>query len=102
MSKGSLELKDGKLVAGLDTNEDGQQSVGLEIAVGESIKEALAALKKGDVKEVKVEVKTLTYTLDGDRLNVSVDSDKDGEASLTAFVDFSESFEEIAEGIFKK
>lgn len=102
MSKGSLKFEDGKIVAGFDSNEDGQASAGLELKVSEAVEEGLAAMKKGEKKVVELEAKKVSLEFEEGKVKVSVDTDGDGEAMLSAFVDLQESFEEISQGIFKK
>lgn len=93
MSKVNYEIKDGHLILGGDTNEDGQNSVGLKLSLNEAVEEAF---KKGEAVEgVKVaQVKFL-----GTQLQVLVDTDKDGEQLLELTLDIGEILDEA--GVFK-
>jgi len=95
MSKGSLEFKDGKLVAGLDTNEDGQNVLEVKISMTEALEEVL---KREDPKEG---VKIADLKMDGAKLILKVDTDKDGEELLDLVFDLSEGLDEVS-GAFKK
>ncbi len=102
MSKASIKFEDGKIVAGLDTNEDGENSVEVRLNLKEGFEEGFAALKKGEEKTISVDAKAVNFVFKDNSIFVVIDTDKDGEELMDVKIDISESFEEIAEGIFKK
>ena len=102
MSKASIKFEDGKLVAGLDMNEDGQNSISIKMSMNEALQEGMAALKKGEKKEVTVEAKAVKLVFVDGKIAVSVDTDRDGEELLSVAVDMTESVEEIASAVFGK
>lgn len=91
-----IEYRDGHIVAGIDSNKDGENSVSVKLSIAEALQEGFAALKKGEKKEIVVDVKSVRYKFEDGKIIVEVDTDKDGEALLTVDVDMAESFEEIA------
>jgi len=85
-----IEVKDGKILAGVDTNKDGEQSLSAVVKIDEAIQEAIArgeAIEGNKVVSVKFELT---------KLKIVVDSDKDGESLLELTVDLAEVYDEIA------
>lgn len=101
MSVLNVKVNGSTLEAGLDTNKDGQNSVGLKLHVGEGLQEGIAALMKGEKKVVEVPVKKLSYVFENGEIKVSLDTDQDGEPALEGYVNMGESLEEIASGFSK-
>ena len=97
-----IKYEDGKIIGGLDSNKDGELSLGLELSIGEALEEAMGAMKKGEKVEVTVEAKAVKYSFEDGKIKITVDTDKDGEVLLSAYVDMAEAFEEIAAAVLKK
>lgn len=93
MKKVNYKVEGGKLLLGLDSNEDGANSIDLELEINEAIQEAFA---KGEEVEGAKSVK-VAFT--GTTLTVEVDSDKDGEALLLLKVNLAEAIDET--GVLK-
>jgi len=76
MSKGSVKFEEGKLLAGLDTNEDGENVLTFKMNLNESIQEALAKLSKGESTKIVVDAKKveLDFGLNGMKLTVALGS----------------------------
>lgn len=82
------DFVDGKAKVSLDSDNDGVPSMGLEVNLKELVQELLA---KGETKEGE---KVLKVSLDGLKVKMEIDSDKDGEKSFVLFADLPESFDE--------
>ena len=89
MSKLNQEIKDGKLLVGVDTNEDGENSLSMKLNLSEAVSEAIA---KGEAVEG---VKVVDFKFELTKLVIKLDTDKDGENVLELVVDIAESFDEI-------
>lgn len=97
MSKVDVKFEDNKLKVGVDTNEDGQPVVMLQVHASEALQEAISKFKKGEeVEPVVVDAKAVTFKFEGGALKLLVDTDKDGEASIDLAVDMGEAIDEIA------
>lgn len=95
MSKASVNFENGKLVFGVDTNEDGENVLTGSLNLSEALQEAFSrgeAVEGVKVVEVKFELT---------KLKVILDTDKDGENLLELVIDLAEGIDE-ASGIFKK
>ena len=101
MGKALIKFEDGKIVAGIDSNEDGQNSITFKLSVGEAVQEGLAALKKGEEKSVALEVKKVKLLFIDGKIKITVDTDQDGDALLEVEVDLAESFDEVTSLVFK-
>jgi len=96
MSKLNFDVKDGSLKVGVDSNEDGQNSLDLELSLSEAVGEALSrgeAVEGAKLVELKFELTTLV---------LKVDTDKDGEKLLDLKVDLGEAADEIKSLFIKK
>jgi len=89
MSEVSVDVKENKIVAGLDANKDGEASVKLNINLKEVLEELRA---KG---EAKIEGKKVSLKFELTKLKVLVDTDGDGEPIVALEVDLGESYEEF-------
>ena len=76
MSESKFEVKDGKVVAQYDKDQDGKPSASLELSLSEAISEAF---QRGEAVKG---VKSADIKFEGTDLVVSIDSDKDGEKLL--------------------
>jgi hypothetical protein len=95
MSKASLEIEDGALVAGLDFNEDGEKLLEAKVYLSEGLEEAFK-------REEAIEgAKVVEAKFVGTKLMIVLDTDKDGEKMLEVMIDLAEGFDE-ASGAFKK
>lgn len=101
MSKGNVKYKDGKLVAGLDTNEDGENLLTLKLNVNEAIQEALDKLSKGEESKVALDVKKVELEFGVGGMKLKVDTDQDGEHVLEVDLSFSEAIDEVTSAIKK-
>lgn len=95
MSKLNQEIKDGKLHVGVDSNEDGENSLALKLNLSEAIQEAIA---KGEAVEG---VKVVDFKFELTKLVIKLDTDKDGEEVIELVVDLAESFDEISSKVSK-
>lgn len=93
MSKFEAKVEEGKLVASLDMNEDGEKLLQVKLSMGEAIEEAF---KKGQKLEG---VKLVSFGFEGKALVMKVDSDQDGQEVLELKVDLGEALDEV--GLFK-
>lgn len=89
MSKLNYKVQDNNLLVGLDTNQDGQNSLELKLNLSEAVKEAFS---NGTSLEG---VKPAVIKFEGTKLILVVDTDKDGEHLLTLNLDLIETLEEI-------
>ena len=101
MSKASVKFENGSLVAGLDTNEDGQNVMDLKINMQETLEEAFAALKKGEESVVEIDVKKVELKFGAEGMSLTIDTDQDGENSIELDVSLMEAIDEGG-SIFKK
>lgn len=102
MSKANLEFKDGKIIAGLDMNEDGENSISLKLDVNESVQEGLSKLKKGEESKVELEAKKVDVEFGMGGVKVKIDLDQDGEHFLELDLSMSEAFDEISSKFLNK
>lgn len=89
MGKISQKVEDNKLKVAVDSNEDGEASLALQLNISEGIQEAM---RTGTAVEG---VKPASIKFNGTKMIVVIDSDKDGESSLELTVDLMESVDEI-------
>jgi hypothetical protein len=94
--KPSIEVKDGALHVGIDTNADGQNVADLKLNISEAIGEAFA--KGSEVAGTKV----AQFKFEGTKLVLKVDSDKDGQPVLELVVDLGEAYDEVNAALQKK
>jgi len=94
--KSSIKVEGGNIVAGLDTNQDGENSLSLKLSINEAIQEGLAALKKGEKKEVSVDAKKVDIVFEGSTIKLKIDTDGDGESLLELELDMVEVLDEAA------
>lgn len=94
--KVSIEFKDNALVAGLDSNQDGEKSIDLKLHLKEALAEAM------DKGEAQVDAKVVSVKFELTKLKVMIDTDKDGEPLLELTVDLGDSFDEVSGAIAKK
>lgn len=95
MSKGSVNVEDGKLKFALDTNEDGQPVINGHVNLSEALQEAFK--KGGKIEGAKVVDVEFNLT----KLVITIDTDKDGEELATIEIDLAEGVDE-GTGLFKK
>lgn len=93
MSKVETKIEDGKVVVAVDSNEDGQASLKLNVKLDEAIKEAI---KRGDKVEGEAVVK---FKMTATGLSLDLDTDRDGVPSLSLEADLGEIFDEVQEKI---
>lgn len=89
MSKFNFEIQEGKVVIGLDTNEDQENLLDLSLNMGEAIQEAFS---RGEAIEG---AKVVDFGFEGSKLRIKIDSDKDGEELLNIVIDLGEVVDEI-------
>lgn len=89
MSKVNYAVKDGNLNIGVDSNEDGQNSVTIKLNLTEAIQEAIF---RGDAVEG---AKVVDFSFQFTKLVLKIDTDRDGEALLELEIDLAEVFDEI-------
>lgn len=94
--KPSIEVKDGALHVGIDTNADGQNVADLKLQIAEAISEAFA--KGQEVEGAKV----ASFKFEGPKLVLKIDSDKDGQHMLELVVDLGEAYDEVNAALQKK
>lgn len=86
--KFNVKFQDNKILGGFDGNQDGENSVSLEVLLGEAYQELF------DKGEAVVEVKKLRVKRDGAKVALLVDTDQDGEHVLKLEADLIEAVEE--------
>lgn len=94
--KPSIEVKEGALIVGIDTNADGQNVADLKLNISEAIGEAFA-------KGTQIEgAKVVDFKFEGAKLVLKIDSDKDGQSLLDLVVDLGEAYDEVNSALQKK
>lgn len=89
MSKFDYGFEGGKLILKIDTNEDKENSIKLEININEAIQEAVS-------RETAVTgAKLADFSFEGSKLNLKIDTDKDSEILMELEIDLIEAFDEI-------
>lgn len=83
-----LKFEDGKVIAQVDTNQDGEAALTAKLHVSEAIQEAFQ--KGGAVEGVKV----VGFKFELTKLKLQLDSDKDGQPVLDLELDLSEAVDE--------
>ena len=92
-------LKDDKIKFGFkgsnfelsyDGNADGQNSVKLAV----NLMEILDEVKKGEGSEVEIEAKSIKVSMEGSKIILKVDTNKDGEEVLMLEADLAEGLDE--------
>lgn len=96
MSKLDFEIKEGNLVLGVDSNEDGEKAVKLNLVLSEAIEEAFS---RGQSVEG---VKLVDFKFELTKLKLKIDTDQDGESVLDLEIDLGEAFDEISSLVSKK
>lgn len=89
MAKFDVKVEENKLKLGLDSDEDGVNSVTLSIVLDEAVQEIL---KKGEAVEGETVVKFAIQPTG--ELSLKVDTDKDGEPSVELNVNIMEGINE--------
>lgn len=95
MSKASCKLKNGKVVIGIDVNEDGENSILISLPMNEAISEAISRGKA--IEGVKV----TSLQFKGTSLLLVLDTDQDGEPMLEMTIDLGEVFDEVKDKILQ-
>lgn len=83
-----MNFVDNKFKAEVDTDQDNVNSIALEINLPEAYEEAF---KRGDVIEG---TKYVTVKMEGTKLSIDIDSDRDGEKVASIVIDAFEAFDE--------
>jgi len=96
MSKLGVKFDDGKLVFGVDANQDGENSLTARLHMSEAISEMIA--KGGKIEGAKV----VDFSFSGTKLKLKLDTDKDGEEMFDLELDLAESFDEVTSFAAKK
>jgi hypothetical protein len=73
-----------------DGNADGENSVKMAV----NLMEVLDELKKGDSDSVEIEAKSVKISMEGSKIIIKVDANKDGEEFLLVEADLAEGFDE--------
>lgn len=94
VKKVEVKVEEGKLIIGVDTNQDGQKLVNAELNLGEGLQEIIAKLKKGEDSEIKVDAKAVKFSFTGSKLILEIDTDKDGEILGKVEIDIAEGLDE--------
>lgn len=89
MSKFNAKVEEGKVKLGFDSDEDGVNSVSLDIHLDEAIQEVLG---KGEAVEGEAVVKFKIQPTG--ELSLSLDTDKDGQPSLDLKANIMEALNE--------
>ncbi len=87
MNKFKFQFKGTSAEVAYDGNSDGEDSLALKLQLGEVYQELMA---KGEAKVDAV----VSFKRNGGKIQISVDTDKDGEAALTLDADILEGIEE--------
>lgn len=96
MSKLNAEFKDNKFTLGVDTNEDGENSIQLSVNLSEALQEIISRGEKLEgAKLVEFE-----FGLGG--MKLKLDTDQDGEELLELEIKFAEIVEEGTALFMKK
>lgn len=93
-----LNIEGDKTTLGLDFDNDGESSVGVEIHYAESFDELISIFKKNEKKDVKA----VKFEHEGDELKIMLDANKDGENSIVVFIKVTEGLIELFQEIVKK
>lgn len=95
MSKVETKIENNVANLKIDTNEDGQPVVEINLHMSEALGELIA---KGE----KVEgAKVADFNFVGTSLVLSVDTDRDGQNLLDIKIDLGEAFDEISSAVIK-
>ena len=97
MSKGSVKIEEGKIIVGLDVNEDGENSLTLKVNINETISEALHKAKKGEETTIDLTGKKVELKFGIGGMKLVVDTDQDGEPSIELDLSLMEAFEEAGD-----
>lgn len=89
MSKTNVKVDDGKVKIGLDSDQDGKNSVSLNLIIDEAVQEIF---NKGEAIEGKALV-DFKFLPTGE-ISLSLDTDKDGEPSLQLEASIMEALQE--------
>jgi hypothetical protein len=96
MSKIPVNFEDGKMVFGLDLNEDGEKSVEGVLHLSEALQEAIS---RGEAVEG---AKLVDFRFELTKMVLVIDTDKDGESLLELKIDLPEAFDEGQSLLLKK
>lgn len=98
MKKVLVKLEDQTIKVGFDGNEDGEPSTGIELNLKETLEEIV---DRAEGEEVVVN-SVVKLKFEGTRLEMTIDTDKDGTPIGKVFVDLAESGEEALSLFSKK
>lgn len=88
IKKFDVSFDEGKLVLGIDSNQDGQKLVDIKVNMNEAIQEIF---KKGE----KIEgAKLVAFEFNLTKLVLKLDTDQDGEELLDIEIDLAEAIDE--------
>ena len=93
MSKFDYDFKDNELMIGVDSNEDGEKSLDVQVSLKEAIQEILKRGEKID------NAKLVDFELSLKGIRLALDTDQDGEKLLYINLNLAEVFDEL--GLFK-
>ena len=82
-------IRDGKLEASIDMNQDGEKSLKLTLNLTEAIQELIA--KGGKIEGAKI----VDFKFELTKLRLKIDTDQDGEELMEIEIDLAESFDEV-------
>lgn len=96
MSDVNIKMDGATFEASLDTDGDGVKSINLKLHLSEAFQEAMEKFKGGEevIDPVKVEVKALELKFVGGTMQLSIDTDKDGEKLLELEANLMEAVDE--------
>ena len=95
MSKLDFKFKDKKLLIGIDSNEDGENSIDIELFLSEAFSEAMSR------DQAIPGAKLVSLSFEDKKMKVVIDTDRDGEPLMIFRLDLAETFEEVVDS-FKK
>ena len=93
MSDVNVKNDGAKVTVGLDTDQDGKNSVEVFVDAGEGLSELLGKLKGGELKF------NGSAKMDGDKVVLGLDLDNDGENSVEIRIAIMESIDEATGAI---
>ena len=97
-----IRYEEGNIVAGMDYDKDGKDSVKVSLSVSEALEEAMAKFSKGEKAEVVLTNQVVRIAFEDGKVVLAVDTDRDGEDLARVEVDMAESFDEISQKVMSK
>lgn len=88
-------FKDGSVEVGVDSNQDGEKALSLNLKMSEAVAEAFS---KGTAVEG---VKVVDFAFTGSELLLKLDTDKDGEECLSLKLSLAEIADEVMAAVKK-